>query len=103
MENQKKNKSKVNVKTSTGLVVSVQAVKKPNDASKVQELAAMEEALQKATDEAHKQRLALTGEADTASLTQTSSQTQALLELKKKQEAQQQELIKQLAEEEKQR
>jgi len=51
----------MDVKTNTGLVVSVEAVKKPGDASKVQELAAMEEALKKATEEAHKQRTALEG------------------------------------------
>jgi hypothetical protein len=51
----------MDVKTNTGLVVSVEAVKKPGDASKVQELAAMEEALKKATEEAHKQRAALEG------------------------------------------
>jgi hypothetical protein len=53
--------STMDVKTNTGLVVSVEAVKKPGDASKVQELAAMEEALKKATEEAHKQRAALEG------------------------------------------
>ena len=52
----------MDVKTNTGLVVSVEAVKKPGNASKVQELAAMEEALKKATEEAHKQRVELTGE-----------------------------------------
>lgn len=36
-----------------GLVVSVEAVKKPNGANKVQELAAMEEALKQATKQAH--------------------------------------------------
>ena len=51
----------MDVKTNTGLVVSVEAVKKPNNSNKLQELAAMEEALKKATEEAHKQRLALTG------------------------------------------
>ena len=45
----------MDVKTNTGLVVSVEAVKKPESANKVQELAAMEEALKKATEEAHKQ------------------------------------------------
>jgi len=58
----------MDVKTNTGLVVSVEAIKKPGDASKVQELAAMEEALKKATEEAHKQRTALEG--NTVSLTQ---------------------------------
>lgn len=53
--------STMDVKTNTGLVVSVEAVKKPGNASKVQELAAMEEALKKATEEAHKQRQALEG------------------------------------------
>ena len=49
----------MDVKTNTGLIVSVDAVKKPENANKVQELAAMEEALKKATEEAHKQRLAI--------------------------------------------
>ena len=52
-------KTDMDIKTGKGLVVSVEAVKKPNGANKVQELAAMEEALKKATDEAHKQRMAL--------------------------------------------
>jgi len=51
----------MDVKTNTGLVVSVEAVKKPGNASKVQELAAMEEALKKATEEAHNQRESLEG------------------------------------------
>ena len=90
----KNDQSKVNVKTATGLVVSVEAVKKPNDASKAQELAAMEEALTKATAEAHRQRIALTGEPDaTASLAQSSAQSKALAELKNKQEQQQQSLL----------
>jgi outer membrane murein-binding lipoprotein Lpp len=49
----------MDVKTNTGLVVSVEAVKKPENSNKVQELAAMEEALKKATDETRKQRMAL--------------------------------------------
>jgi len=49
----------MDVKTGSGLVVQVEAVKKPNGTNKAQELAAMEEALKKATEEAHKQRLAL--------------------------------------------
>ena len=53
--------SSMDVKTNTGLVVSVEAVKKPGNASKVQELAAMEEALKKATEEARAQRQALEG------------------------------------------
>jgi len=64
----------MDVKTNTGLVVSVEAVKKPDNSNKVQELAAMEEALKKATEEAHKQRIALTGETDNTtpgSLTQS--------------------------------
>jgi hypothetical protein len=41
-------------KDSNGLMVSIEAVKKPEGANKAQELAAMEEALKKATEEAHK-------------------------------------------------
>lgn len=48
----------------SGVVVSIESIKKPNIANKAQELAAMEEALKKATEEAHKQRIALTGETD---------------------------------------
>lgn len=44
----------MDVKTPSGLTVSIEAVKKPNNANKAQELAAMEEALKKATEEAHK-------------------------------------------------
>ena len=39
--------------------MSVEAIKKPQGANKVQELAAMEEALKQATEQAHKQRIAL--------------------------------------------
>lgn len=61
----------MDVKTGSGLVVSVEAVKKPNGTNKAQELAAMEEALKKATEEAHKQRLALiVGTEGTPSTTQ---------------------------------
>jgi len=80
--------STMDVKTNTGLVVSVEAVKKPGNASKVQELAAMEEALKKATEEAHKQRAALEGKGQ--SLTQEAANTQALEALKAKQAQQQQ-------------
>lgn len=44
----------MDVKSGKGLVVSVEAIKKPGNANKAQELAAMEEALKKATEEAHK-------------------------------------------------
>lgn len=92
------------MKDNNGLVVSIEAVKKPDNGNKAQELAAMEEALKKATEEAHKQRLALTGE---ESLSQNSDsimqKSQALLDLKKKQENQQKELIEQLEKEEKAR
>jgi hypothetical protein len=47
-------KSTMDVKTGNGLIVQVEAVKKPEHANKVQELAAMEEALKKATEEAHR-------------------------------------------------
>ena len=96
----------MDVKTSTGLLVSVEAVKKPENSNKVQELAAMEEALKKATEEAHNQRIALTGD-DQGSLVQNSNsnsvENRALAELKKKQEDQKKNLLDQLAGEEKQR
>lgn len=46
------------------MVVQVEAVKKPQNANKLQELTAMEEALKRATEEAHRQRLALAGQSD---------------------------------------
>ena len=58
---------KANIQTGakeSGVVVSIESIKKPDVANKAQELAAMEEALKKATEEAHKQRIALTGETD---------------------------------------
>lgn len=100
-------KSTMDVKTGNGLVVQVEAVKKPQDANKLQELAAMEEALKKATEEAHKQRIALAGSSDSTenALNQSEEtvQSKALMELKKQQEAQQQALLHQLDLEEKQR
>ena len=47
-------KSTMDVKAGNGLVVQVEAVKKPENANKLQELTAMEEALKKATEEAHR-------------------------------------------------
>lgn len=98
-------KSTMDVKTGNGLVVQVEAVKKPENANKLQELAAMEEALKKATEEAHKQRLALAGAADSPALTQSESsvESKAMAELKRQQDAQQQALLHQLDLEEKQR
>lgn len=77
----------MDVKTSTGLTVSIEAVKKPASANKLQELAAMEEALKKATEEAHKQRMALEGSQSTAvqGLVQESTQSKAMSELISKQ------------------
>jgi len=63
----------MDVKTDAGVMISVDAVKKPQNATKVEELAAMEEALKKATEEAHNQRLALSGGSESSSLTQTST------------------------------
>lgn len=65
-------------------------MKKPENSNKVQELAAMEEALKKATEEAHRQRLALAGTAESSStLTQSEStvESRALQELKRQQDA----------------
>ena len=78
-------KSTMDVKTGNGLVVQVEAVKKPESANKLQELAAMEEALKKATEEAHRQRLALAGTSESESLSQSaeSVQSRALQELKR--------------------
>lgn len=75
----------MDVKTGNGLVVQVEAVKKPESANKLQELAAMEEALKKATEEAHKQRIALAGQSESETLSQSaeSVQSKALTELKK--------------------
>jgi len=44
------------------MIVSIEAIKRPEGADKASELAAMEEALKKATEEAHNQRIAITGE-----------------------------------------
>lgn len=57
------------------MIVSIEAIKKPEGADKAQELAAMEEALRKATEEAHNQRMAITGESETgiASIAQSGS------------------------------
>ena len=99
-------KSTMDVKTGNGLIVQVEAVKKPENSNKLQELAAMEEALKKATEEAHKQRLALAGTSDsdnTLSQSAETLQSKALLELKRQQDAQQQALLSQLELEEKQR
>ena len=46
------------------MIISIEAVKKPEGANKAQELAAMEEALKKATAEAHKQRVELSGDSE---------------------------------------
>lgn len=84
-------KSTMDVKTGNGLIVQVEAVKKPENANKLQELAAMEEALKKATDEAHRQRVALAGTSEGDSALSQSAETiqsKALLELKKQQDAQ---------------
>ena len=58
-------------KAEKGMVISIEAVKKPEGANKAMQLKAMEEALKKATEEAHKQRVAITGE--TESLVQNTS------------------------------
>ena len=86
------------------LTVQIEAVKKPEGATKAEELAAMEEALRKATDQAHKERMALLGNTPAAAaLNRVSNGNNALMELKKKQEAQQGALVQQLELEEKQR
>lgn len=54
----------MDIKGGNHLVVQVEAVKKPQNANKLQELTAMEEALKRATEEAHRQRLALVGQSD---------------------------------------
>jgi len=70
------------------MVVSIEAIKKPEGANKAEELAAMEEALKKATEEAHKQRIAITGEETTgvSAIVQSGSllENKALIELKSK-------------------
>ena len=72
-----------------GLIVSIDTVKKPEGSNKVQELEAMEEALKKATQEAHNQRVALTGGVDLMqSSSKSNTSSKALSSLKKKQEDQ---------------
>ena len=89
-------------KSDKSLVVQIEAVKKPEGSSKLQELTAMEEALKKATEEAHKQKVELESKQGLAqSGTTTQAQSQAMTELKKKQEAQQKELLDKLEAEEK--
>jgi len=69
------------------MVISIEALSKPDNANKIQELEAMEQALAKAAEEAHKQKLNILGTGGTsAQLSQNSSP--ALMELKQKQEAQ---------------
>ena len=51
-ENDKAPKGAKNEKK--GMVISIESTKKPEGATKAQELKAMEEALKKATEEAHK-------------------------------------------------
>jgi hypothetical protein len=54
--------SKVQTHEKKDIVVSIESVQnKPKNADKAQELAVMEQALAKATEEAHKQRVLLTG------------------------------------------
>lgn len=49
-----KDKSQIQTKSKgDNMIVSIEAIKKPEGADKAQELAAMEEALKKATEEAH--------------------------------------------------
>ena len=86
----------------------MEALKKHGlDHSKVQELVAMEEALKKATEEAHQQRLALAaGQSPESAESSTSAQSESgaskkLQELKKQQEAEQSALIQKLDQEEK--
>ena len=97
-------KLQTKVSTEKNLVVQIEATKKPNGATKVEELAAMEEALKKATEEAHKQRVALMGKSNPAeaALAQAGSSS-ALMQLKKKQDEQKAALLHQLEEEENQR
>jgi hypothetical protein len=68
------------------MVISIESIKKPAGANKAQELKAMEEALKKATQEAHKQRVKLNGGAEPTSLVQGGSaiKNKALEELKQK-------------------
>jgi biopolymer transport protein ExbD len=68
------------------MIISIEAIKKPEGANKAQELAAMEEALKKATAEAHKQRVELSGDNDSSSTSFVQGgsvlQNKALTELK---------------------
>jgi|OM-RGC.v1.034554809 hypothetical protein len=70
----------MDVKTESGVEVNIQATKKPANASKLQELTAMEEALKKATEEAHRQRLALSGETETEAPETKSKAYQGLIQ-----------------------
>lgn len=68
------------------MVINIEALAKPDDANKIQELEAMESALAKATEEAHKQRMKLTQHDSLAEETLKSVNSPALMELKKKQD-----------------
>jgi len=83
-------------------VINIEALSKPDSANKIQELEAMESALAKAAEEAHKQRLTILS---TGSLNQVnmSAQSQAVQSLRQKQDAQQKALLDKLEAEEKQR
>lgn len=53
--------NKLQTKEDKNMTINIEALSKPDNANKIQELEAMEQALAKATEEAHKQRLSLIG------------------------------------------
>jgi hypothetical protein len=85
------------------MVINLEALNKPNDANKMKELEAMEQALAKATEEAHKQRLRLAGTSSDSLAQESTPKSPALMELKKKHDQQQKELLDKLEQEEKTR
>jgi hypothetical protein len=63
------------------MVINIEALNKPDNANKIQELEAMEQALAKATEEAHKQKLKLGG-GDSLAQENSMMKNPALMELK---------------------
>lgn len=54
--------TKIQTKKDENMVINIEALSKPDNENKIKELEAMEQALAKATEEAHKQKLKLTGQ-----------------------------------------
>lgn len=74
-------------KKEENMTINIGALSKPdNNVNKIQELEAMEQALSKATEEAHKQRLNLVGQDSLFAQEPVKNLSPALMELKKTQD-----------------